>query len=594
MAHEFNLPDVGDGIEEAEVLKWMVNVGDGVLEDDPIAEVETERAIIEIPSPVDGAVDRLHADEGETVGVGNRLVTFEKGEGGTEARNDGGVEILDSDGNAAVDVDADGGDEDTVKNDGDDDGASEATRRLAREMGVSLDDVEGSGADGRIVAQDVLHAAKQDQEERDGARGDEEAEDPGTGIPGKGEKTPAMEDDDTAPDFGQPETPAVEPNTAEETSMFGDETPTAERSDESEGEEGEPETEKEKEAGVEAETERGTEAKGETGKEAEKDDGEGEEETEAVTETGTERGGGIETETEEEIERKTGEDEEEDEGSDGTEDEASAKPRRTVEEIGKETEEEKVESPFDEAGDVTDENGDVTEGTKRTCGTDSTEEGTTPDGSSRTRAEDEMDAKTDRSGEGRSLMTHHDVADAERLVEAREAMNGSVDMHLTYTPLLVKACSVALVDHGVFGEEDAEGVDVGVAVETEDGVAVPVVENADRRGVVGISNRIAEAVEGESSGERGETGDTDAGFTVVNVGAVGGDGVSPVVDMPGVTALSVGEIRRRPSVVDDEVVARYTAPLHLTFDGRVADTAKAVRLTNEIGRYLSEPATMLL
>lgn len=145
MARDFTLPDVGEGITEAEVLKWMVKEGDGVREDDPLAEVETDKAIIEIPSPVDGVVGEIRVSEGETVSVGDTLVTFEDGDAG-EARNDGGVEILDSDGNAAVDVDADEPEQEDkeVKKEGDRDDdafASSSTRRLAHEVGVDIEDV---------------------------------------------------------------------------------------------------------------------------------------------------------------------------------------------------------------------------------------------------------------------------------------------------------------------------------------------------------------------------------------------------------------------------------------------------------------------
>jgi pyruvate dehydrogenase E2 component (dihydrolipoamide acetyltransferase) len=547
MAYDFKLPDVGDGIEEAEVLKWMVDVGDGVLEDDPIAEVETERAIIEIPSPVDGTVRRFHSAEGETVGVGDRLVTFETGKGTGEARNDGGVEILDSDGNAAVNVDADGGEEGPVDNDRGGSEVSEATRRLAREIGVDIDDVEGSGEGGRIVAQDILHAAKEDQDERDRER--EEGSDPeeededgsGTGIPGKGGKTPAMEDDDSAPEFGQSETPAVEPDTAEETSMFGDETPVAERTDETDGADEEDETEEEAE-----------ETKTEETEVTEPEEGARDRDTTAETESGTEADAG-----------------------EGTEDTARAERADTERTPGTEitptASDEGTSGPVDVSSEgtaepETDEVGDEDE---------STETVTDPFG-----------------GEDKGLMTHHDVADAERLAEAREAMNESVDGRLGYTPLLVKACSEALRDHPGFRDGDeGDGVDIGVAVETDEDVAVVVVEEADLRGVVGIAEDIEEAVEGAKENEGG--GAEDAAFALVNVGAVGGDGVSPVVDKPGTAALSVGEIRRRATVVDEEVVARHTAPLHLTFDGTV-NAAEAARLTNDIKRCLREPAVMLL
>ena len=77
MPREFKLPDVGEGVAEGEIVQWLVSVGDSVSEDQPVVEVETDKALVEIPSPVDGVVAELHAEEGDVVPVGSVLVTFE-------------------------------------------------------------------------------------------------------------------------------------------------------------------------------------------------------------------------------------------------------------------------------------------------------------------------------------------------------------------------------------------------------------------------------------------------------------------------------------------------------------------------------------
>lgn len=71
----FRLPDLGEGLSEAEIVRWLVAVGDEVRVDEAIAEVETAKSIVEIPSPYAGVVVRLHAGEGETVSVGGPLIT---------------------------------------------------------------------------------------------------------------------------------------------------------------------------------------------------------------------------------------------------------------------------------------------------------------------------------------------------------------------------------------------------------------------------------------------------------------------------------------------------------------------------------------
>ena len=74
---EFLLPDLGEGLTESEVVEWRVGPGDTVTLNQVIAEVETAKALVEIPSPYAGVVARLHAEEGQVVEVGEPLVTFD-------------------------------------------------------------------------------------------------------------------------------------------------------------------------------------------------------------------------------------------------------------------------------------------------------------------------------------------------------------------------------------------------------------------------------------------------------------------------------------------------------------------------------------
>src|SRR3954462_3965850 len=76
---QFKLPDLGEGLTEGDILKWMVAVGDTVDVNDTIAEVETVKAAVELPSPWAGVVTALHAAEGETVPVGTAIISIETG-----------------------------------------------------------------------------------------------------------------------------------------------------------------------------------------------------------------------------------------------------------------------------------------------------------------------------------------------------------------------------------------------------------------------------------------------------------------------------------------------------------------------------------
>src|SRR5690554_5771271 len=87
MAFEFKLPDIGEGIHEGEILKWFVKVGDEVQEDDLLCEVQNDKAVVEIPSPVEGTVVDIKVQEGEVAIVGDTLIIFDA-EGYESAESD--------------------------------------------------------------------------------------------------------------------------------------------------------------------------------------------------------------------------------------------------------------------------------------------------------------------------------------------------------------------------------------------------------------------------------------------------------------------------------------------------------------------------
>src|SRR5215469_10621758 len=99
MPRPFALPDLGEGLTEAEIVKVLVNEGDVLAEDAPLLEVETDKATVEIPSPFAGRVARIHVQPGQSVKVGDVLVTFDDLTGGAPG---GGVAGRDSPASTAV------------------------------------------------------------------------------------------------------------------------------------------------------------------------------------------------------------------------------------------------------------------------------------------------------------------------------------------------------------------------------------------------------------------------------------------------------------------------------------------------------------
>ncbi|MBX3386670.1 MAG: 2-oxo acid dehydrogenase subunit E2 [Phycisphaeraceae bacterium] len=177
--NDFILPDLGEGVHEAELIKWRVNVGDAVKEHDILAEMETDKALVEVPSPRDGVIAALHGSEGEILRVGNPLVSYVPAGGAaasaaaepkpaSKPANNGTHAAHDH--SAEADVPARTEDDGTVvgKMSGELGGvsaaegkvlATPAVRRLARDLGVDLTNIAGTGIAGRITEKDVRSAS---------------------------------------------------------------------------------------------------------------------------------------------------------------------------------------------------------------------------------------------------------------------------------------------------------------------------------------------------------------------------------------------------------------------------------------------------
>jgi pyruvate dehydrogenase E2 component (dihydrolipoamide acetyltransferase) len=153
---DFKLPDLGEGVTEAEIDKWLVKEGDVVAEDDLIVEVITDKATAEIPSPFAGTVSKIHAGEGDVVPVGTVLITI--GESGTPERNTDEQPVV-----LAPDAPPPPPTTDVATSAGTGNGvavkAMPPVRKLARELGVDLATINGSGPQGRILRADVESAA---------------------------------------------------------------------------------------------------------------------------------------------------------------------------------------------------------------------------------------------------------------------------------------------------------------------------------------------------------------------------------------------------------------------------------------------------
>jgi 2-oxoisovalerate dehydrogenase E2 component (dihydrolipoyl transacylase) len=149
MPRQFTLPDLGEGLEEAEIVAWLVNEGDHVVANQPLVSVETDKAVVEIPSPWSGTIARKFGAKGDLIKVGAALVEFDEGTEADTGTIVGEVERSESSAREAEAPSRARGLQ-----------ALPAIRALARKLDVDLNIVQGGGAGGMITRADVERAAR--------------------------------------------------------------------------------------------------------------------------------------------------------------------------------------------------------------------------------------------------------------------------------------------------------------------------------------------------------------------------------------------------------------------------------------------------
>jgi pyruvate dehydrogenase E2 component (dihydrolipoamide acetyltransferase) len=532
MVREFKLPDVGEGLTEAEIVSWLVEVGDAVSEDQPVAEVETDKAVVEVPAPVNGTVREILAEEGEMVPVGEVIITFDVEGEPVEPADEGESEPADPGDADPAASEASGP---AASTDGEFDGevsakggrvfAAPSARRLARELGVDIETVPGSGPGGRVTEGDVRAAAESGGEPAGTETADEEPEPAVRSATRKvtdeaeseadAKPAPADAHPGGAPEAAGRDRTLAAPATrqvAQEEGIDINDVPTDEIRD------GEP--------FVDAEQVR---SYAEAQRVAQEADAAAVRQESAAVDATAETPPDTETTAEGEVERR---------------------PYRGIRRtIGKAMENSKYTAPH---------------------------------------------------------VTHHDTVVVEDLVDTRARLKPKAEergIKLTYMPFVVKAIVAALKEHPILNSqlnEDEEEIlvkryhNIGIAVATDAGLMVPVVKDADGKGMLTIAsevNELAAKARDRSISREEMQGGT---FSITNFGAIGGEYATPIINYPETGILGLGELKQRPVVEDGEVVAKWTLPISLSIDHRVIDGADAAQFANTLMEYLSNPELLLL
>ncbi|MGD8862588.1 MAG: dihydrolipoamide acetyltransferase family protein [Myxococcales bacterium] len=202
-------------------------------------------------------------------------------------------------------------------------------------------------------------------------------------------------------------------------------------------------------------------------------------------------------------------------------------------------------------------------------------------------------------------VTHHDEADITELERLRRKLAPTVQEEhgakLTITAMVVKALGALLLEHprlnSSFDEEMGElifkrYVNVGVAADTERGLLVPVVHDVTDKGLGELAREISELAEAARDGSVGREQLSGGSFTLTNVGAIGGTGLTPIVNHPEVAILGLGRAQLDQVVFgtldDHEVKVRLMLPLSLSYDHRAIDGAEGARFVRDLARMLED------
>ncbi|MDG6998021.1 MAG: 2-oxo acid dehydrogenase subunit E2 [Nitrososphaerota archaeon] len=202
-------------------------------------------------------------------------------------------------------------------------------------------------------------------------------------------------------------------------------------------------------------------------------------------------------------------------------------------------------------------------------------------------------------------VTHVDECDVTELALLRSHLNSESGsgVKITFLPLLIRAVIPALKEYpyvnALFDDDKQEIVlkktyNIGIATDTEQGLIVPVIKDADKKDVYELAFEIDNLVTRGRAGKLSLDDVRGSTFTLTNVGAIGGLYSTPLVYYPEVAIIGIQRIVKRPVVRNDSIVARDMMNLSLSFDHRAIDGAYAARFLNRIIREIENPASLAL
>jgi pyruvate dehydrogenase E2 component (dihydrolipoamide acetyltransferase) len=211
-----------------------------------------------------------------------------------------------------------------------------------------------------------------------------------------------------------------------------------------------------------------------------------------------------------------------------------------------------------------------------------------------------------KSKETVATVTHVDEVDMTEVVHLREKAKPSAEkrgVKLTYLPFIIKALVAALKQYPYLNaslDDEKEEIvlkkyyNIGIATDTEQGLVVPVIKDAEHRSITELAEEISRLSDRARTGHLTLEEIQGSTFTVTNVGGIGGVFATPIINYPEVAILGVHKITKRPVVRDNQIVIREMTYLSVSFDHRVLDGVMAAQFMNAIKQYLEDPKLLLL
>ncbi len=203
-------------------------------------------------------------------------------------------------------------------------------------------------------------------------------------------------------------------------------------------------------------------------------------------------------------------------------------------------------------------------------------------------------------------VTGMEEVDVTELWQLRMRENEEVEkagLHLTFFPFIIKAVQHALAEHPLLNAsvDDGKGeiilkkyCNMGFAVDTPDGLIVPVIREVEKKSVIALAKELQDLSERARNRTVALPEMKGSSFTITNFGQFGGGFATPIVNYPDVAILGCGRIADRPWVVKGEIAIRKILPLSLTFDHRVTDGGDATRFLSRVARFLEDPALLFI